>query len=578
MRRGVAAWLAAGILFSVAVPAGAVAGDQDGAHVQGEVVHDGVGAPLAVSEVVLSPGVRLVMNPDPTSKTLASCLIVPAGTRAEQPGETGLAELSLAHVLEQTSRETEPDSATLLVSRGAVMANAVGRNIASYCVTLPPRELPLALWLAALRLRTPLPTSDSFARLGPALRESALRALAESPSLAGGNKLEQLTFEGYRGADMPPVSAASLLEDRASRNFSAFFARTYHDSEAVVSLVGRFEPEQAQRLAHQHLTGIGARARIAHGYGEGTARHTSERYSMIVHPEASHVELYLGWEGPESGTREHDALALANAVLSLGGGSRLAERLVRRNRWASEVDGWVRDARGPELFGIRIRVSKRMDLELVLKAIAAEIQGLGAKGPSPEELKRGRSLLRQRFLQTMDAPLDRARYLGSLALLFGDTARAQQRLEELEQISPSEIASVVRSRLVPSRQSLVEVYPKGYPIQQSVAQMKRYYLVRSGDTLIGIAKAHGASLAELLRVNNLKRTNPIFPGQKLVIPSGAKPPPKPTEYTVRRGDTLSGIARKHGVSVREITIANGISRKKPIITGQKLVIPPKQKQ
>jgi lipid-binding SYLF domain-containing protein len=44
------------------------------------------------------------------------------------------------------------------------------------------------------------------------------------------------------------------------------------------------------------------------------------------------------------------------------------------------------------------------------------------------------------------------------------------------------------------------------------------YEVRSGDTLLGIAKKHGTTVDELAKVNNIKDKNSIHPGQKLLLP------------------------------------------------------------
>ena len=46
-----------------------------------------------------------------------------------------------------------------------------------------------------------------------------------------------------------------------------------------------------------------------------------------------------------------------------------------------------------------------------------------------------------------------------------------------------------------------------------------------------------------------------------------------TIYTVNRGDTLYGIARKFGVPVREITTLNGLSNVDRLMVGQSLIIP-----
>ncbi|MCJ7540593.1 MAG: YSC84-related protein [Desulfobacterales bacterium] len=46
---------------------------------------------------------------------------------------------------------------------------------------------------------------------------------------------------------------------------------------------------------------------------------------------------------------------------------------------------------------------------------------------------------------------------------------------------------------------------------------ERYYVVRSGDTLYGIAKQQGISVDELCRLNTITKTDPIHPGQKLLV-------------------------------------------------------------
>ena len=66
-------------------------------------------------------------------------------------------------------------------------------------------------------------------------------------------------------------------------------------------------------------------------------------------------------------------------------------------------------------------------------------------------------------------------------------------------------------------------------MKQAVAEPKKaaspegggkYYEVRSGDTLLGIAKKHGTTVDELVKLNNIKDKKHIYPGQKLVLPSG----------------------------------------------------------
>lgn len=103
------------------------------------------------------------------------------------------------------------------------------------------------------------------------------------------------------------------------------------------------------------------------------------------------------------------------------------------------------------------------------------------------------------------------------------------------------------------------------------------YTVKSGDTLSGIALEYGTTVSKLASDNDIKNPNLIYTGQKLKIYATSKPsvPSASTEtitYTVKSGDTLSALALKYGTTVRKIASDNNISNPNLIYVGQKLKI------
>jgi membrane-bound lytic murein transglycosylase D len=103
------------------------------------------------------------------------------------------------------------------------------------------------------------------------------------------------------------------------------------------------------------------------------------------------------------------------------------------------------------------------------------------------------------------------------------------------------------------------------------------HVVRRGDSLWAIAKRHGMSVNQLAVINGMQPSDTLRAGQKLRLKKSASAGSGNTRargmtYTVRRGDTLSRIARVFQVTVAQLASWNGISAQSPIRPGQKLTV------
>ena len=131
------------------------------------------------------------------------------------------------------------------------------------------------------------------------------------------------------------------------------------------------------------------------------------------------------------------------------------------------------------------------------------------------------------------------------------------------------------------------------------------YKVNRGETLAAVAARHGVSAEMLAKANGLNPRKKLKSGKRILVPlfidrtddavAVAAPPPqkveqpsqpqvrpaaaisdtpvrKPTTYVVRRGDTISRVARAHGVSVRQLCEWNNLSPRKRLAPGRRLTI------
>ncbi len=104
------------------------------------------------------------------------------------------------------------------------------------------------------------------------------------------------------------------------------------------------------------------------------------------------------------------------------------------------------------------------------------------------------------------------------------------------------------------------------------------YTVQRGDTLSAIARRYGTTVQELVNINSIQNPNLIYPGEKLRILTNSTIPGNEERgtgsiiYTVKRGNTLSQIAREYRVSVEHIVELNDIQNPNRIYPGEKLRI------
>lgn len=96
------------------------------------------------------------------------------------------------------------------------------------------------------------------------------------------------------------------------------------------------------------------------------------------------------------------------------------------------------------------------------------------------------------------------------------------------------------------------------------------YVVRSGDTLYGIAQRFGVTLNELITINQLVNPEELVIGQAILIPVS---PTEPLRYRVAPGDTLFQLAQIFNTTVAAIVQANQIADPNRIQVGTMLTIP-----
>lgn len=145
------------------------------------------------------------------------------------------------------------------------------------------------------------------------------------------------------------------------------------------------------------------------------------------------------------------------------------------------------------------------------------------------------------------------------------------------QIPVPDVASISFGSAAVHKQAILPGTDPLIPIEEAIEQTGRRdvieYVVQSGDTISGIAEKHRISLATVLWANNLSARSYIRPGQTVKIL-----PVSGVVHTVKSGDTVSRIAQLYNAEKEDIVGFNRLQRDgSDIRIGEQLVIPDGEK-
>ena len=174
----------------------------------------------------------------------------------------------------------------------------------------------------------------------------------------------------------------------------------------------------------------------------------------------------------------------------------------------------------------------------------------------------------------------RGNTLSGLARKYSTTVAALKKINGLrgDRLSIGQILRIP-GRAVESPPTVVAHGKIGSTVAlDATAQSAASYTIRRGDTLLGIAKRFGVTLTALYRANPSTHAQRLKIGQTLKIP-GIQDLTGITEtHVVKRGDSIWSIARRYGLTVAHVLKLNGLQRGDIIKPGQRLRITTKQNQ
>jgi len=338
----------------------------------------------------------------------------------------------------------------ILTENGAVGLNASTSNdVTNYYFSLPANRAQLWFILESDRLRNPV-LREFYSERDVVMEERRLRT--ETQPL--GMLLEEYLEAAFRAHPYgrPVVGHASEIQAVSRNSALEYFHRFYGPNNAVVAIVGDINVDTMKAWATRYFADIPAGEPHKPVVTQEPPQRGERRISVEFD---ANPQLLIGYHVPSAQHPDAPALQVLGQVLTGGRTSRLFQRLVIRDRVATNVGAFqFPGSLYPRLFtfqGVPIAPHTTEEIE---KAVYEEIDRIQRDPPTDVELQRVRNQAEAGSIQRLQSNFGLAFQLSNSEALWYDWRRTFRDQAALSRVTAADVQRVARTYFTPTNRTV----------------------------------------------------------------------------------------------------------------------------
>jgi zinc protease len=415
----------------------------------------------------LDNGLKVVLSPDKTAPIVTIAAYYNIGFRIEPKDRTGFAHL-FEHLMFQGSQNLgKMEFIQLVQKNGGVLNGSTRFDYTNYFEIVPAHQLEAMLWAEADRMRGLNITRENLTnQQGVVKNEVKVNVLnqpyggfpwLDMPQYANKNWYNAHNFYG----ELKDLDAATLDDVKA------FFKTYYSPNNAVVVVVGDFEPAQAKAWIQQYFGNIASAALPPKVDLTEPHQEKEQRFSKDDKL-ATKPALAFAYHMPEKNSPEYYAMGLLDQILLQGKDSRLYQALVQERGYSGTVSGGINSGlgnmfnyNGPMLWDGSLVHDAQVPADSIIAVLDREISRLESQGVTPEQLDLALVKMRSDLYDQISQMygFGKADLLASFALFDNNPARINQLEAEFRKVTPALLQKTIREYLRPTNRTVLTINP-----------------------------------------------------------------------------------------------------------------------
>jgi zinc protease len=412
---------------------------------------------LELRDVKLDNGLRVILVPDHSAPVYAIDVAYNVGSRNERPGRTGFAHL-FEHMMFQGSENVgKGEHFIQVLNNGGGMNGTTNEDRTTYFEELPKNQIDLGLFLEADRMRALNITQANLDNQRNAVQEERRQGIDNQPYGRAQLDLDNLSYDNFAYkhstiGSMTDLNAASIGDVKD------FFRIYYAPNNAVLTLVGDFDPDEALAKVKKYFGTIPSQPEPPK-VDLVDEPHYGERRETIYDPLARLPQIDIAYHVPAGNTPGNYAADQLAIILGQGESSRFYQHLVKEKQLASRITVQADRRIGTSQFYIEATPRPGVKVDDLKKGIDDEIAAVVKSGITPEELAKAKRELLIQFIERRRSSLRTAILIGDYAVYFNDPELINTIQEKQGAVTVDQVNEILKTFLVQNQRTVIITYP-----------------------------------------------------------------------------------------------------------------------
>lgn len=413
---------------------------------------------LAFEQFTLDNGLHVILHQDKSTPIVAVSVMYHVGSKNENPERTGFAHF-FEHLMFEGSENIERHEFDKYVQNAGGNLNAnTSFDRTYYYEILPSNQLALGLWLESERMLHAKVDIKGIETQREVVKEERRQRIDNQPY---GSILEETFKRAYQvhPYKWPVIGSMAHLEAAEEADYKQFYKDFYVPNNAVLSIAGDIDIEEAKMLVEKYFGGIpkstGAvyRPRVVEPNLAAEIRDTI--FDNIQLP-----AVIQAYRIPAQGTKDYYAVDMLSRILSNGESSRLYKSLVDEQQKALFVGNFPLALEDPGIslaFGI---TNMGVDVAELEKAIDAEVKKVQTELISEREFEKLRNQIESEFVTNNSRVAGIAESLATYHMFFGDANLINTEIDRYLAVTREDIMAAAKKYFVNSNRVVLHYLPK----------------------------------------------------------------------------------------------------------------------